>query len=383
MAKEAPSSAVPAPQIGVAADGSLPLPWLGEPMARAAAMAGAHALLIHGPAGVGHLELGLLRAQAILCERSDQAERRAPTGLPSPATAAALPCGRCTSCHLVATRVHPDFLLVIPDVLRVQYGWIDDDDSKLTKADAKPSREIKIDQVRQAIAWSQQTSGRGRGKVLLLHPADALNTTAANALLKTLEEPPGRLRLLLTSADPERLLPTVRSRCQRLRLGLPGTDTALAWLRTQGLADPAALLALAAGSPLAALAYSQHGITPAWLADLPRRVAAGDAAPLAGRPIPQVIDLLLKLAHDAQVQAAGGAPRFYAAAHLPASADLAALRSWQQALLQSARHDDHPWNANLLIESLVIQAGAVWPAPASPAPGSRRPAGAASLHSAR
>ena len=374
MAKEAASTATPAPQIGIGADGRLPLPWLAEPMARAAAMAGAHAVLMHGPAGVGHLELGLLRAQAILCERTDQ------PGRPNPASPPGLPCGRCTSCHLVATRVHPDFLLVLPELLRVQMGWLDDNDSKLGKADAKPSREIKIEQVRQAIAWSQQTSGRGRGKVLLLHPADALNATAANALLKTLEEPPGTLRLLLTSADPERLLPTVRSRCQRLRLDLPAADSAGAWLRTQGLADPAALLALAGGSPLAALAYSQHAITVDWLADLPRRVAAGDAAPLAGRPIPQVIDLLLKLAHDAQVVAVGGAPRFYAAAHLPAGADQAALRGWQQALLQAARHDEHPWNANLLIESLVTQAGAVWSAPA---PGSRRPPGPASLHSAR
>lgn len=389
MAKEAPAAAVLVPQIGVAADGRLPLPWLAEPMARAGAMAGAHAVLIHGPVGVGHLELGLLRAQAILCERGDQVERSGPTHWPGATSPPVLPCGRCTSCHLVATRVHPDFLLVLPELLRVQLGWVDDDDSKLTKADAKPSREIKIEQVRRAIAWSQQTSGRGRGKVLLLHPADALNATAANALLKTLEEPPGTLRLLLTSADPERLLPTVRSRCQRLRLGLPTPDTARAWLQSQGLADPAALLALAGGSPLAALAYSQQGITPAWLAGLPRRVAAGDAAPLAGRPIPQVIDLLLKLAHDAQVRAAGGMPRFYSAAHLPDGADLAALRGWQQALLQAARHDEHPWNASLLIESLVTQAGAVWsssarPAPPTlPAPGNRSLPGAASLHSAR
>ena len=378
MAKDAPA----APQIGMAADGSLPLPWLGPAMTRAAAIAGAHALLIHGPAGVGHLEFGLLLAQAILCERSDRLEP-APQP-PKLAELAALPCGRCVSCRLVGSRVHPDFLLVLPELLRVQLGWVDDDDSKLNKADAKPSREIKIDQVRQAIAWSQQTSGRGRGKVLLLHPADMLNPTAANALLKTLEEPPGRLRLLLTSADPERLLPTVRSRCQRLRLDLPAPEAALAWLRDQGLTDPAALLALAGGSPLAALAYGQQGITPAWLADLPRRVAAGDPALLAGQLIPQVIDLLLKLAHDVQVLAAGGAPRFYATAHLPAGADVAALRVWQQALLRVARHDEHPWNAGLLIESLVAQAAAVWSKPQpQPAPGARRPQGAASLHSAR
>ena len=354
-------------QVGLAADGRLPLPWLAEAAARAAALGQAHAVLIHGPAGAGHLALGLLLAQATLCEQ------------PAAAGAAGLPCGRCRACHLVGTRVHPDLLIVIPDLLRVQLDWVDDEDSKLAKADAKPSKDIRVEQVRQAIAWSQQTSGRGRGKVMLVHPADALNGPAANALLKTLEEPPGRLRLLLTSADPERLLPTVRSRCQRLRLDLPATDAALAWLGQQGVADAAALLHATGGSPLEALAWAADGWTAALLADLPRRVAAGDVGPLAGRAIPRVVDLLLRLAHDVQVKAAGGAPRFFDAAHLPAQADLTALRGWQAALLRAARHDEHTWNAGLLIESLVTQAAAVWPQ----GPG-RRPAQAGAwLHSAR
>jgi DNA polymerase-3 subunit delta' len=370
MARDAP----PRRPIGVSPDGQLPLPWLGDALAQSRALAGAHALLIHGPAGVGHLEFGLLLAQAVLCEAPG-------------AAASGLACGRCASCHLVATRVHPDLLIVLPDALRVQLGWVDDEDSKLTKADAKPSRDVRVEQVRQAIAWSQQTSGRGRGKVLLLHPADAMNGPAANALLKTLEEPPGAMRLLLTSADPERLLPTVRSRCQRLRLALPPQADALAWLQAQGLDDAAALLAAAGGSPLETLAWAQEGLSPALLAALPRRVAVGDASALIGRPLPRVIELLLKLAHDAQVLAAGGAPRFFAAVHLPAHADPAALRQWQHALMRAARHDEHPWNAGLLVESLVSQAAVVWPDAAArpgpkPGPLSGPPAGA-SLHSAR
>ncbi len=374
MAKDS----ITALQIGVAADGTLPLPWLADGLAHAAALAQAHALLIHGPAGVGHLEFALLLAQAALCEGGAAGPGALGNRRP------ALGCGHCASCHLVVTRVHPDLLLLLPDAQRVQLGWVDDDDSKLGKTEAKPSREIKVEQVRRAIAWAQQTSGRGRGKVLVLHPADAMNTVAANALLKTLEEPPGRLRLLLTSADPERLLATVRSRCQRLPLQLPGTDAALAWLQTQGLAAPAALLAGAGGSPLEALAWRDEGLSPALLADLPRRVAAGDSGPLAGRPLPRVIDLLLKLAHDVQVRAAGGTARFYPGATLPPGADLAALRAWQQALLRAARHDEHPWNAALLIESLVSQAAAVWaPAAVSSTPPGRRPAGTGSLHSGR
>ncbi len=353
------------PPIGVDGQGGLPLPWLGGPLTRARALDGAHALLVHGPAGGGHLEFGLLLAQAWLCER--------PSGAPQ--SAAGHPgagCGHCGSCRLVRTRVHPDLMILLPDALRVRYGWVGEDESKLTKADAKPSRELRVDQVREAIDWAQRTSGRGRGKAMLLHPADMLNGAAANALLKTLEEPPGALRIVLTSADPERLLPTLRSRCQRVALPLPAADVASAWLRAQGLADPSPLLALAGGSPLDALAWAAEGLGPAQLAELPRRIAAGDASLLAGRPIPRVIDLLARLAHDAMAMAVGGAPRFYAAASLPAGADIAALGAWQKALLRTARHEDHPWNAGLLTESLVSQAAAAWPVAAPARPG--RPA---------
>ena len=356
MAKEPALSLPQAPRIGVGRDGALPLPWLTDAVQRATALAGAHALLIHGPAGAGHLDLGLVLAQAALCEQTLAA------GAALPATG----CGRCASCHLVATRVHPDLLLVVPELLRVQLGWAEEDDSKPAKTDAKPSKDIKVEQIRQAIDWCRQTSGRGRGKVLLLHSADALNAVAANALLKTLEEPPGRLRLFLTSQDPERLLATVRSRCQRLPLHLPAPALAMTWLDKQGQTDVAPLLQAAGGSPLEALAWGQEGLNAALLAALPRQVAAGDPTLLAGRAVPRVVDLLLRLSHDAQVLAAGGEPRFFAAAHMPSGADLAALLAWQDVLMRTARHDEHPWNAGLLIESLLSQAAACWTPNISP-----------------
>jgi DNA polymerase-3 subunit delta' len=163
---------------------------------------------------------------------------------------------------------------------------------------------------------------------------------------------------------------------------MPAQADALAWLQAQGQAGAAALLAAAGGSPLEALAWAQEGLSPALLAALPRRVSVGDASALIGRPLPRVIELLLKLAHDAQMLAAGGVPRFFAASPWPTDPDLAALRQWQQALLRAARHDEHPWNAGLLVESLVTQAKAVWPGTAArPAqPGQRA---GASIHSDR
>ena len=352
--------------IGVDAHGGLPLPWLAAPLAAAQRLGRSHALLVHGPAGAGHLQLALLLAQTALCEAN-------PPGQPRP-----LACGRCASCHLVQQRSHTDLLLLLPDALRVQFGWVGDDESRLTKADAKPSRDLRIEQVRQAIAWTQQTSGRGRGKVMVLHPADALNGPSANALLKTLEEPPGGLRILLTSVDPERLLPTLRSRCQRLPLALPPADQALAWLSGQGLDQPHALLAATSGSPLEALDWADEGLDAALLAALPRAAAAGDSTPFNGRALPRVIDLLLKIAHDAMAVAVGGQARFFPGAAWPAGADLAALSAWQQALLRAARHDEHSWNAGLLVESLVTQAAAAWPARGAPARAGRA---GASLHS--
>ena len=332
------------PAVGVDDQGRPPLPWHTDALRRASALDKAHALLLHGPAGAGHLELGLMLAQRWLCE-----------------TASGAPCGRCGSCHLVRTRVHPDLLIVVSDALRAKYSWLSDEEGTGTKSDTKPSRDIRVQQVRQAIAWSRNSSGRGRGKVMLLHSADSLNLTAANALLKTLEEPPGQLRLVLTSTDPERLLPTVRSRCQRLPIELPAQAVALPWLIQRGAADAPAVLALAGGSPLEALALAEEGIDAQWRLQLPKLVAAGDAALLMGRPLPRVIELLSKLAHDLMAATHGAAPRYFEPASMPGAPDAAPWAAWHAALLQAARHDEHPWQAALLIESLVTQAAAMWP----------------------
>ena len=97
----------------------------------------------------------------------------------------------------------------------------------------KPSKEIRVEAIRAAIAFATTTSARGRGKVVVVHPAERMNAVAANAFLKTLEEPAGDARFLLCSAAPDSLLPTIRSRCQAVacrcrrvpkpRLGWPGT----------------------------------------------------------------------------------------------------------------------------------------------------------------
>jgi DNA polymerase III subunit delta' len=346
--------------VGVNESGELPLPWLRDALAQALRLTRSHALLLHAGVPTGQFELALALAQAWLCEQPDHA-----------------PCGRCTSCRLARQRTHPDLRVVVPEALRIEFDWLTDDDP-LLKAGTKPSREIKVEQVREAIEWSQRSAGSKRGRALVLYPAQALNMSAASALLKTLEEPPGALRIVMAGGDPERLLPTIRSRVQSLALKTPDAPTALAWLKAHGVAEGERALAVAGGSPLAARALIDAGIGEDDLQALPRALARGDAQRLVGKPLPLVIDLLQRFAHDSMAQASGAAPRFFDASQMPPAATLAALRSWQQELLRAARHDEHPWNAALLVEALVTNGARCWATAPKPAQrGATR-----SLHSA-
>jgi DNA polymerase-3 subunit delta' len=345
---------------GVGDDGQPPMPWLAEPLRRAFQLKTSHALLLHAGLANGQFELALALSQAWLCE-SDTA-----------------PCGRCTACRQVRQRTHPDHRVVVPDALRLAFDWLGEDDP-LLRSGVKPSRELRVEQVRAAIDWTQRSAGPRGVRALVVHPGDALNHAAANALLKTLEEPPGGLRIVLTSHDPDRLLPTLRSRVQRVRVPLPDGETALAWLSRHGVEEGAALLALAGGSAVEALAMAGEGIDAKSLAALPEQVARGDGSALAGLRLPRVIDLLLKLAHDTMAVATASPPRFYDVRHLAQPAGIEPLQRWRQELLRAARHDEHPWNAALLVEALVTNGARCWSAPR----GARATRAGHSLHSSR
>jgi DNA polymerase-3 subunit delta' len=331
----------------VGPDGKPPLPWLQQPLQAALQQQRGHALLLLAPDGIGALQFMLMLAQAWLCETNG------PTR----------PCGTCGSCRLLQSRTHPDLHLLLPEALRASLGWGGDGDGEVgdgAKARRKPSRQIRIDEVRAAIDWVVQSSARGRAKVVVLHPGQAMNHQAASALLKTLEEPPGQARLILSAADEASLLPTVRSRCQRLRLVPPQAGESLAWLAGQGVADAGVLLSAAGGAPLAARDLAAAGIdAAAWMA-LPREVARGQAQALAGWPVPRALDALQKLCHDAMCMAAGGTPRYFAPQALPPGAAQRPLAAWAKTLWRVARHEEHTWNEGLLIEALVDEAGACW-----------------------
>jgi DNA polymerase-3 subunit delta' len=197
---------------------SLP-PWL---TASAAALAAAHAagrmphaLLVHEAPGTGGEWLAAWTAALVLC-----------------AARATAPCGQCTSCRRVAALQHPDV------------SWLRPQDD---------SRQIRVEQVRELCAELSLTSHGGGYKLGIITPADALNRFAANALLKTLEEPPARTLLILVATEPSRLPPTVLSRCERLRIRAPERAESIAWLvAVRGEADWNAALNTIGEAPMQA-----------------------------------------------------------------------------------------------------------------------------------
>ncbi|MES1162069.1 MAG: DNA polymerase III subunit delta', partial [Rhizobacter sp.] len=263
------------------------------------------------------------------------------------------------SCRLVQAHSHPDLLVLMPEALQQALGWgaTDADEAAATEraSKAKPSNEIKVEAVRRAVSFAQTTSARGRGKVVVLHPAERMNGISANTLLKTLEEPAGEARFVLSCSAPDALLPTIRSRCQAVVMGLPPTAQAVDWLAAQGVADAAVMLAATGGQPQEALAWSQQGIDAALWTRLPALVAQGSPQPISAWPLQRVVDALQKLCHDVACVTAGATPRYFPVASIQRAAQAGALVEWMRELDRIARRADHPWNAGLVTESLVQQ----------------------------
>ncbi|MBL8331232.1 MAG: DNA polymerase III subunit delta' [Rubrivivax sp.] len=318
----------------VSESGELSLPWLRQPLQTILQQQRGHALIIHGAPGDGAWDLALAVAQGWLCEGAPEAR----------------PCGHCGSCRLFRGWAHPDAVWLLPEALALEREM----PVKLDER-RKPSRQIRVDEVRAATERLSSTSGRGRGHALVALPAEAMNAIAASALLKTLEEPPPGTRLVLAAAEPARLLPTIRSRCQITPLPSPDAAQAQAWLAGQGVSAAAVLLAACSGRPLDALALHRAGLSAeAWSA-LPQRVQAGDASVLGGLGIALRLDILARLCHDAMCLAVGAAPRFFPEARLQGPLQLPRLAQWQRQLLQIQRHAEHPWNEPVLMDALIAE----------------------------
>jgi DNA polymerase III subunit delta' len=184
-----------------------------------------HAYLFEGPAGVGKRLVALRLAQAANCED------------PGPAP----PCGRCRSCTSIAAGAHPDVL------------WLEPEPGRATPI-------IAIDQVREVIRQAGYHRYAGRRRFIIVDPAEALPPPSANALLKTLEEPPDGTGFILIASHAASLLPTILSRCQRVRFSALPVPELEVWLDGRGEAHAGARARLSMGCPGVALALSDQAL---------------------------------------------------------------------------------------------------------------------------
>ncbi|HMS25996.1 MAG TPA: DNA polymerase III subunit delta' [Burkholderiaceae bacterium] len=306
-----------------------------------------HAWLLQGPSGLGQYELALQLVRAWLCD--------APT--------AAGACGVCTSCHGIDVRTHADVCVLMPETVMLELGWPLSEKAQedIDEKKRKPSKEIRIDAMREAVEFAQRTASRGRGKAMLVYPAERMNHITANALLKTLEEPPGDLKFVLASEAAHQLLPTIRSRCLTHTMRWPNAAESTAWLTEQGIkaADAPALLRAAGQRPADALLFAQTNRSPSQWQAFPKAMAQGDVALVAKWLPAELLDAQQKLCHDLMTSKAGATPRFFNAADLPlvkALPSYSALTQWQKALNATAKTVEHPFNAGLMIEAMVSEA---------------------------
>lgn len=305
----------------------------------------AHAWLIHGVPGVGQLEFAAAGAASLLCE--------------SPRDG--LACGQCQACRWVRAGNHPDLRRIRPDAVAAQEGaTTEESDESGNKK--QPSREIRIEQIRGLLPWFNTATHRGGWRVALLYPAEALNTMAANALLKVLEEPPDHTVFLLAAQAPDRLLPTLVSRCRRLPLAVPPPDVALSWLQAQDVDQPAARLAAAGGAPLLALqqAQSKQPPAPVWLEQFLDLAAQGGASARLADILVELdpamwLDGFQRLWLDLSLAAHDLPPRYYpeqasrisAVARVADAVLLAQTGKWLREQQRLARH---PLNPKLLTD---------------------------------
>ncbi|RDS80511.1 DNA polymerase III subunit delta' [Dyella monticola] len=186
-----------------------------------------HALLLCGPRGLGKREFLRRFVRGLLCQHPQEGDA----------------CGACRSCLLFDAGTHPDYVAL-------SYGL---------RKDGVQRQDIVVDQIRELSARLATASQFGGWQIASIDPADAMNTAAANALLKTLEEPASQTMLILLADAPWRMPATIRSRCQCIDFQLPRYEPSVAWLQQVGVQDAEMALAAASGNPGLARIWAEEG----------------------------------------------------------------------------------------------------------------------------
>jgi DNA polymerase III subunit delta' len=323
-------------------------PWQESVWNRLAEMRGRlpHALLFHGRPGIGKLHLAVVLAQSLLCEN------RSKDGLA---------CGACPACGWFAAGNHPDYRLIQPEALAPAEEDVEGETGEEGKK--KPSKQIKIEQIRALSDFLNVGSHRQGYRVVLIYPAESMNPGSANALLKSLEDPSAGVIFLLVSHQPRRLLATVRSRCHALALSVPPRASSLRWLQQQGSKATAAALAFAGDAPLAAATLQDdEAETRGRLFDLlgQRATSALSLADYCQRLQPLLVaGWMLKWTYDLVAAASRGRVRYNIdqekeLAYLVQTMPTLKLLRFYGALASLKAISEHPLNPRLFFDDLFI-----------------------------
>jgi DNA polymerase-3 subunit delta' len=298
-----------------------------------------HALLLHGPKGVGKRHFALTLSKWLLCEA------------PTPEGG----CGHCKACGWFDQTAHPDYRLIEPAAESIREE----------EAGKKGGKSISINEIRELGEFLGLVSHQGGWRVVVIHPAETLNAAAANALLKTLEEPPANVLILLVSHQPGRLPATVLSRCRKLSVGLPSREQALAWLREQGMREHVNVLDEVGGAPLLALEYAATDRLERrsrFLAALAKPTASGlsQLAQESRERVEESWGWLIRWLYDLLAIQANGSARYFPEADLAlrglaGRAAPAVLWQCQLELIAAGRWLRHPLNGQLLLESWLLR----------------------------
>lgn len=306
-----------------------------------------HAYLFHGRAGSGKRQLAQTFAAWHLCETADDGQR---------------PCGACDACRWIAQGSHPDLRVVAPEADAEEEGTTEPARPRPAR---RPRQEITVDQIRGLGDFVSVSSHRGRWKAIVIAPADALNPQAANALLKSLEEPPPATVFILVASRLRRLPATVLSRCLRVPLAPPPRDAAVSWLAARGVADAAAVVADAGGSPLLAEELAAHPsperpLLYRLLANPAGIDPARDGANFERCDLAAVVDWHQKWCCDLLYAVMGAPVRYNLAAAAAiagvarASDPVALARHWRE-IAGFRRLANHPLNGRLFCEDLLAR----------------------------
>ena len=301
-----------------------------------------HAILIRSAEGSGELEFAQGVAQSLLCE-NPRGDRRG--------------CGACPACRWFARGNHPDFRLLLPDSMLPE----SQEEGAEPGRKEKRSEQIRIEQVRELADFLAVGTHRAGLRVIVIYPAEAMNANTQNALLKSLEEPPPETVFLLVSTQPDRLLPTVRSRCMKFALPLPDPGQVARWLKEQGVKQAA--LAGAGGAPLAALKAAESeserlrfieglgdpGFDPIALAETVLRVPPWD-----------LVGWLQRWSYDLLLARVAGRIRYHVnheglIADTSRNCEAAEIAAYLRRLVQARALARHPLNAKLFVEDLLLQ----------------------------